>query len=418
MTSSTQFQPTFVYFGRFASHKGLERLLDTFGGVSAAIRNARLLLLGNDWDGTLGLIREKIDTLQLSGRVRVATGLSDDDLRREIGQSTFFVSASQYEGFGLALVEALSAGLIPIANAIPSHRSIISRSGLGLLTDFSDAARAAMEIARFVEQCRARHASLRAAAMSASRSYSWSGTERKFREEYENVLGVGKRTILGVHFAPMQRAAAVDTLDHALTQQRPFRVAFANANTLTVASRDERLRSELADFLVLNDGIGVDIAGRLKFGVPFPDNLNGTDFVPHFLESTRHRLRIYLVGARPPVIAVAARAFVGRWPRHTIVGARDGFFSGEEEVAQLCDDIRDKRADLVLVGLGDPLQEHWIVRYGDQTGAKLLIGVGALFDFVSGKTGRAPAWMRRIRCEWIYRLMCEPRRLAHRYLVG
>jgi alpha-1,3-mannosyltransferase len=286
------------------------------------------------------------------------------------------------------------------------------------LTDFSDAVRAAAEIVRCVEQCGARHASLRAAAMSASGSYSWSGTEKKFREEYENVLGVGKRTILGVHFAPMQRAAAVDTLDRALTQRRPFRVAFANANTLTVASRDERLRSELADFLVLNDGLGVDIAGRLKFGRPFPDNLNGTDFVPHFLESTRHRLRIYLVGAQPSVIAEAARAVVARWPRHMIVGARNGFFSGEEEVAQLCDDIRDARADLVLVGLGDPLQEHWIVRYGDRTGAKLLIGVGALFDFVSGKTGRAPGWMRRIRCEWIYRLMREPRRLAHRYLIG
>jgi exopolysaccharide biosynthesis WecB/TagA/CpsF family protein len=71
----------------------------------------------------------------------------------------------------------------------------------------------------------------------------------------------------------------------------------------------------------------------------------------------------------------------------------------------------------VLVGMGNPLQELWIAEHGDKTGARLLFGVGALLDFRAGQVQRAPTWVRNLRCEWIYRLLQEPRRLARRYLV-
>ena len=70
------------------------------------------------------------------------------------------------------------------------------------------------------------------------------------------------------------------------------------------------------------------------------------------------------------------------------------------------------------MGLGNPLQELWIANHGVTTGARLQIGVGALFDFASGHVPRAPVWMRRMRCEWTFRLLCEPRRLFARYVLG
>jgi alpha-1,3-mannosyltransferase len=68
--------------------------------------------------------------------------------------------------------------------------------------------------------------------------------------------------------------------------------------------------------------------------------------------------------------------------------------------------------------MGNPLQEVWIGEHCRDLPVPLQLGVGALFDFTSGRTWRAPAWMRRIRCEWVYRLAREPRRLLHRYIVG
>ena len=68
--------------------------------------------------------------------------------------------------------------------------------------------------------------------------------------------------------------------------------------------------------------------------------------------------------------------------------------------------------------MGNPLQELWIDEHGAVTGATLFFAVGALLDFQAGTVRRAPAWVRRLRCEWIFRLFQEPLRLAQRYLIG
>jgi beta-1,4-glucosyltransferase len=69
----------------------------------------------------------------------------------------------------------------------------------------------------------------------------------------------------------------------------------------------------------------------------------------------------------------------------------------------------------MLVAFGNPLQERWILDHADALRAPLIFGVGALLDFLSGNARRAPNWVRRLRMEWLYRLLNEPRRLLKRY---
>jgi alpha-1,3-mannosyltransferase len=226
------------------------------------------------------------------------------------------------------------------------------------------------------------------------------------------------RTILGVTIRVFDREEAIASIDQALASAERLNVCFANAQTLNIAYANARFSSALQRFLVLNDGLGVDIASRVKFGRPFAENLNGTDFVPDFLGMTQHRLRVYLVGTTDAAVKQAAHKFRARYPRHTIVGWRNGFFTGLQDIDETCRNIRAARADCVLVGMGNPHQELWIDEHGHKTGASLLLGVGALFDFQAGVVRRAPQWIRSLRCEWVYRLLQEPRRLAHRYLVG
>lgn len=416
--SSPIFKPWFVCFGRFASHKGLERLLDTFEILRTRMPEAQLQLIGNDADGTLARLNAKYGPALREGWVTIKTGLSDAEITRCLKECSFFISASEYEGFGLALVEALSAGLVPLVNRIPSFEQIVAAAGVGRIIDFSDPVWAADEIAHAVEATAPRYSELRIKAMAAAEPYGWQGTEQRFRSEYENILGLKQRTILGVSFEPMRRDEALQKIDRELERGRPLRVAFANAHTLTLARRNAAFRRVLGDFLVLNDGVGVDLASRLKFGKTFPDNLNGTDFVPYFLSRTQHRLRIFLVGATSEVVSEAAHRFAITWPQHQIIGACDGYFRDENQVDELCRIIRDVKADLLLVGLGNPVQELWIANRGNATGARLQMGVGALFDFASGRVPRAPPWVRRLRCEWAYRLAREPRRLFSRYVVG
>lgn len=416
--SSLIFKPSFVCFGRIASHKGLDRAIDAIAQLRTRYPTVELQILGNDADGTLDRLRAEYEAYLQQGWLKFKTGLGDNDIARTLAECSFFISASEYEGFGLALVEALSAGLIPVVSPIPSFDHIVAAAESGFIVNFDDRAQAATQIASVVDDVKARYAELRTRAMASVQQYSWESVEKRIRTEYEDVLGVRRRTILGVEFATMTRDEAVNKIDSDFEHGHTLRVAFANAHTLTLSQRDAAFRRVLDRFLVLNDGVGVDLASRVKFGSTFPDNLNGTDFVPHFLSATRHRLRIFLVGARQEVISEAARRFSERWPRHRIVGACNGYFRSDAEVENVCRAIKKSDADLLLVGLGNPLQELWIAEKAAVCGAPIQMGVGALFDFIAGRVPRAPMWVRRLRCEWVYRLACEPRRMFSRYVVG
>ena len=216
--------------------------------------------------------------------------------------------------------------------------------------------------------------------------------------------------ILDVGVRAISSAAAVGLLDDRFDSREPTPVTFANAHTLNTATSDRRLRAALRRSIVFNDGVGVDIASRLLFGKPFPDNLNGTDFVPNYLLHTRNRYRIFLFGAPPGVAERAADRLARFAPHHRIVGSRDGY-ARPLDMPGIIADIRASHADVLLVGLGNPIQELWLMENLAETGCRLGFAVGALLDFMAGRFPRAPEWMRELRLEWVYRLVQEPLRL-------
>jgi alpha-1,3-mannosyltransferase len=225
------------------------------------------------------------------------------------------------------------------------------------------------------------------------------------------------RELQGVNFMLLGADEAIRHLEAACGRPGPTKVAIANAHTLNLARRQAPFRKVLTGFLVLNDGIGVDIASRLRYGQRFPANLNGTDLVPALLQQASRPLRVFLLGAKPAAVAQAFQNVQQRFPRHAWVGHADGYGRPEDEAA-LCARIRELQVDVLLVAMGNPVQEFWIERCAEATGARVCIGVGALFDFWAGTARRAPAWVRRLKLEWVYRLLREPGRLWQRYLIG
>ncbi|MCL6730131.1 WecB/TagA/CpsF family glycosyltransferase [Sphingomonas hankyongi] len=168
--------------------------------------------------------------------------------------------------------------------------------------------------------------------------------------------------------------------------------------------------------IIFNDGLGVDIAGRLLYSQGFPENLNGTDLTPAILSQLAPGTRIFLLGSTAEVLADALRSLSALFPHLNLCGSLHGFFQ-EDQNQPIADQIRKSAADLVLVGMGQPRQELWAVRHGVSTGATLLC-IGAYLDFAAGRFSRAPAILRKLRLEWLFRLALEPRRLWRRYLVG
>ena len=194
-------------------------------------------------------------------------------------------------------------------------------------------------------------------------------------------------------------------------------ISFLNAHNANILLRDNGYREALDRHLVLPDGIGVDVASLAMFGRFFPANLNGTDFVPALLTYMTTPKRIGLVGARPETLARARDQFAAHAPWHEVVAIQDGYFT-DEQSPEVAREIARHKLDILLVAMGTPRQEKWVDRFIRPEHARLVISVGALFDFVAGEVPRAPAMVRRIRLEWLYRFLQEPRRLAGRYFVG
>lgn len=208
-----------------------------------------------------------------------------------------------------------------------------------------------------------------------------------------------------------------DIAQHLLSQRKAS-VFFINAHCANTRAKNMQYRAALAraDFL-LPDGIGVELAAKMR-GHQLTANLNGTDFVPLLLRrAATQGLSVFLLGGAPGVAKGAAVKLAHSIPGLRIAGTRDGFDQALNEAACVSA-INESGADIVLVAMGVPKQELWIDRNGKQLDAKLVIGVGALFDFLAGNVSRAPAAIRRAKLEWVWRLAMEPRRLAKRYVLG
>ncbi|RKF18317.1 WecB/TagA/CpsF family glycosyltransferase [Altericroceibacterium spongiae] len=195
-------------------------------------------------------------------------------------------------------------------------------------------------------------------------------------------------------------------------------INFVNAHCINTLYRDPAYEQALRfSDLILPDGSGMRIAARMS-DVAMGDNLNGTDLFPEICEAaSRTGASIYLLGGAPGIARDAALTMVNRYNTLRLAGTMHGYFKPEDEDA-LIDRINASGADILFVGFGVPLQEKWIERNRERLDAAVVLGVGGLFDYYSGRIARAPAPVRAIGCEWAWRLAMEPRRLAKRYLLG
>lgn len=195
-------------------------------------------------------------------------------------------------------------------------------------------------------------------------------------------------------------------------------ISFLNANNANLMMGDPDYKDVLSRQIVFPDGIGVDIASRAVYGESFPANLNGTDFVPALLTFMEQKKRIGLIGAAPGVAERAAEGFAKHAPWHEFVAVSDGYFDERRDSAEILKRISDLKLDVLLVAMGSPKQEKWVDEYIRPQHARLVLSVGALFDFAAGAVPRAPSWIRKARLEWSYRLLQEPTRLWRRYILG
>ena len=189
---------------------------------------------------------------------------------------------------------------------------------------------------------------------------------------------------------------------------------FANTNFI-VNCRFMIEQCKDSSIILVNDGVGMDIAATLLRRGKFQENLNGTDFTPFLFKQSPRPLRVFLLGGSAVVLAKASSYVVDSLGQ-VVAGTCDGY-AGLKNALDIDRLINDAAPDVILVAMGNPLQEKWILAHRGNINASICMGVGALFDFWSGGKARAPTVVRQLRLEWLYRLCLEPRRLLRRYTI-
>jgi N-acetylglucosaminyldiphosphoundecaprenol N-acetyl-beta-D-mannosaminyltransferase len=229
-----------------------------------------------------------------------------------------------------------------------------------------------------------------------------------------DVLGVGVDpiTVDGLH-AQIAR----------LVRTRRLGLIFnVNAHCLNLCHEDSALRDALnsAD-IVICDGAGVMLAARM-LGGRIPVRITYAAWIWRLADfAAAEGFSLYFLGARPGVAQEAAGRLRERYPGLRIVGVRHGYFdhsAGSDENEAVLQEINTAAPDILLAGLGMPLQERWLTQNRQRLEAGVALSGGAVFDYVSGRLRRGPRLLTESGFEWLARLLNEPRRLWRRYLLG
>ncbi len=190
--SAPGLQATLIYFGRWSVNKGLLESLNVFAALCALQPDTqwKLIVAGREYDLDGDAIRRHAERLGVAGNLQVVSGPTNAELRLMIAKSSYFICMSHHEGFGIAPIEAMSAGLVPILSAIPPFKSLVQSGGVGVLLDAGDANTKAQQIAGLhagLSQVD-RHATQRRAALVAASRYAWSGVGRRYTEQYDQAM--------------------------------------------------------------------------------------------------------------------------------------------------------------------------------------------------------------------------------------
>jgi exopolysaccharide biosynthesis WecB/TagA/CpsF family protein len=232
-------------------------------------------------------------------------------------------------------------------------------------------------------------------------------------------------TIGGLPIAVIDRAQSAQLMvDVALARrnagERPLLMTSANGQVLSLCASQASIRELfLQANLIHADGMPMVFISRLLQKRALPERVATTDLFHDVAKLAPKRgASFFLLGASRSVVNMAAKRVRALYPDLDIVGQDSGYLRREGDEERIVDAINAARPDILWLGLGAPVEQAFAVRNRDRLhNVGLIKTSGGLFDFLSGKNPRAPAWMQKAGLEWAHRIYLEPRRLAGRYLV-
>jgi N-acetylglucosaminyldiphosphoundecaprenol N-acetyl-beta-D-mannosaminyltransferase len=214
-------------------------------------------------------------------------------------------------------------------------------------------------------------------------------------------------SILDIAFSRLQIPEILKIIGERIEQKKLTQLAFANAEYALNMAQSPLLGLYLstADYILPDASSIVWASKQLKTAVtpPLTQRVTGTDFLYALLAwCAEHHKKIYLLGATPETLAQALQQARSSYPTLKIDG-HDGFFD-IDDTSRIIKKINMSKSDILMVCMGNPLQEEWLTIHRAQLKPPIRFGNGGALDFLAGTVIRAPMWMQRSGLEWLWRL--------------
>lgn len=226
---------------------------------------------------------------------------------------------------------------------------------------------------------------------------------------------VGK--IINSNISTLSFKETVSAIEAWINKKQKKYVCICNTHSLVTAS-DDIIFEEVLNRAGLCTPDGMPLVWALKsYGYTEQERVDGPNLMLKLCElSTVKKYKIFLYGGTKETLDELTQTLLKQYDGIEIVGTHSPPFRQltEEEDTAVVNMINSTEADIVFVSLGCPKQEYWMYHHRDRING-IMIGVGAAFDFITGRIKRPPIIFQKLGLEWLFRLLKEPKRLWKRY---
>jgi N-acetylglucosaminyldiphosphoundecaprenol N-acetyl-beta-D-mannosaminyltransferase len=220
--------------------------------------------------------------------------------------------------------------------------------------------------------------------------------------------------LFGTKFSNVSYKEILNSIQLAIQSRTQLTICYANVNSINLSINEEKLTQLLSEFNIVHpDGFGVFFGSKILFGKDgFSFRQSGSDLYERIIENAiLNNLKLFIFGDTDETL----EKIKYNCPELSIVGKQNGYVFENEK---LLVEIDNSKPDILIVGLGTPKQEEWIVKHKSNLMVNVIIAVGDGIKVFAGNKRRGPKILQKLGLEWFVRFIFEPKRLWKRYFIG
>ena len=389
-----------ISVGRLSKEKGFADLIEIFSNIESEDWTLTIVGDGDEKENLEALIKDN----NLEGKVILTGFLNKEELYKLYENSSLYIMTSFEESFGLVLVEASSFGLPLIAfDSAIGAKEIIQENGI--LVSNRDKSVMIKKIKKLMNDISERKL-YQKKSLEIYKSYDYTTLIENIISFYQDITNNNIYSTL----YKKNKKSCYELIENNLRISKKTFIVTANPETYMLSKKDDEMKSIIYnnENLIVPDGISI-VKTASYFGIDLKERITGVDLCSYLLKlADENKYSLYLFGSTSDVIEKLVNVIKEKYSNINILGYSNGY---EKDKDAIMKKIVKLNPDICLVALGIPYQEKLINKYLDIAKKGIYVGVGGSFDVLSGTKKRAPKIFIKLNLEWLYRLICEPKRL-------